>query len=107
VTAAHPPFRRLAACAGLIGGPMLWAVNTQLGPILPYAECSSRFYPSVAISVLMAGLTLVTGIISWRHPWDGQAGTFTSRLSAVLAVIFTFALLLQATAGLVLTGCER
>jgi hypothetical protein len=86
---------------------MLWAVNTQLGPILPYAECRSRLYPSVAISVLMAGLTFVTGIISWRTLWDGQAGTFTSRISAVLAVIFTFALLLQATAGLVLTGCER
>jgi hypothetical protein len=32
---------------------------------------------------------------------------FMARLSGSLACIFAFALLLQAIAGLVLTGCER
>jgi hypothetical protein len=98
---------RLATCAGLISGPLLLAMNTQLGEILPYAECGSSFHPMVLISILAASLSLVSGYISWRSPWPGHAGRFWSGVCALLGVVFAFALLLQTGAGLVLTGCER
>jgi len=98
---------RLPACAGLIAGPAAWAVNTQLGPILPYAECASRVSPAVLASVIAVLLALAGAWISWRHPWPTAAGRFTARLGALMGVTFAFALTLQGAAGLMLTGCER
>jgi hypothetical protein len=97
--------RRLATCAGLISGPLLWAMNTQLGEILPYAECGWSLHPMVLVSILAASLSLASGYVSWRNPWQGHAGRFWAGVCALLGVVF--ALLLQAGAGLVLTGCER
>jgi hypothetical protein len=99
--------RRLVTCAGLIFGPLLWAMNTQLGEILPYAECGSSLHPMVLISILATSLSLVSGYVSWRNPWSGCTGRFWSAVCALLGLVFSFALLLQTGASLVLTGCER
>jgi hypothetical protein len=98
----------LAVYAGAIVGTSLWAVNMQLGQILPYAECGSRFSPEILISLAAAGVSLVCGWISWC---SSESATHTRRfvasVSALLGLVFAFALVLQAASALLLTGCEQ
>jgi hypothetical protein len=101
----------LTACAGLIMAPAVWALNMQLGQVLPYAECGASWRLSATVSSLCIVVACLSGWVSWhatsRQPIGGSALHFMARLSASLAGIFAFALLLQAIAGIVLTGCER
>jgi hypothetical protein len=98
---------RIGACTGMIIGPLLWTVNTQLGLILPYAECGSRMRPALIGSIVVLLLALAAAVVSWRSPWPGHTGRFWSGVCALLAVVFAFAMLLQAGAAFMLTGCER
>jgi hypothetical protein len=98
---------RLTACAGLIAGPALWAVSTQLGLILPYAECGSRFRPLLISAVVTTLLVIGSGFVSWRAPWPGRTGRFTAQTCALLAGLLAYAMLLQVLASAMLTGCER
>jgi hypothetical protein len=103
-------------CAGLTIGPAAWAINTQLGQILPYLECSSRLPLLAGTSIALALLSLAAGYLSWRcDPGDpdglpahvANTASFIATLSALAGAFFAFALLLQALSSLVLTGCER
>ena len=102
--ARHPG---LLACAGLIAGPASWAIGTQLGLILPDAECHASFRPLLIAGFLLMCVAAGSGWISWRAPWPGRTGQFTSRLCALLAASLAFSMLLQALASAILTGCER
>jgi hypothetical protein len=102
--------------AGLIFGPVAWALNTQLGQILPYVECGSRLPVLAVISFLLVLLSLAAACLSWfgntepvRRPWSNRARTdeFAKTLSALTGALFAFALALQGASSLVLTGCER
>lgn len=97
----------LLACAGLIAASACWAVSTQLGLILPYAECGSHFRPLLIVTALLTLATLGTSVVSWRAPWPGRIGQFTAQLSALFAVVLAFAMVLQVLAASMLTGCER
>ncbi|MFC7554848.1 hypothetical protein EBE87_14945 [Pseudoroseomonas wenyumeiae] len=110
MTARHDPWRLLALLAGLAVGPGIWALSTQLGQILPYAECGASIRPSTIFAGLGALLSLGSAWLSWR----GAAGLrkeeamrFTGQMAALMGLLFAFALLLQAAATLVLSGCER
>jgi hypothetical protein len=91
----------------MIVAPLLWAVNMQLGLILPYAECGSRIRPALTGSVIAVLLALGAAAMSWRSAWPGPTGRFWSGVCALLGVVMAFALLLQAAAAFMLTGCER
>jgi hypothetical protein len=91
----------------MIVAPLLWAVNMQLGLILPYAECGSRIRPALTGSVIAVLLALGAAAVSWRSAWPGPTGRFWSGVCALLGVVMAFALLLQAAAAFMLTGCER
>jgi hypothetical protein len=101
----------VTACAGLIMAPAVWALNMQLGQVLPYAECGAGWRLSATASLLCTIVACLFGWVSWhaawRQPIEGSALRFMAKLSGSLAGIFAFALLLQAIAGFVLTGCER
>jgi hypothetical protein len=101
----------LVACAGLIAAPAVWALNTQLGEVLPYPDCGRGLRFSVIVSLLCLLAACVSGWMSWhapsRYAIEGLGLRFIARLSGPLAGVFAFALLLQAIAGIVLTGCER
>jgi hypothetical protein len=101
----------VTACAGLIMAPAVWALNMQLGQVLPYAECGAGWRLSAAISLLCAIVACLSGWVSWhaasRQPIESAALRFMARLSGSLAGVFVFSLLLQAIAGIVLTGCEQ
>jgi hypothetical protein len=108
---SHPG---LAACAGLIVAPALWAVNMQAGQILPYGDCGSHRHLSAIVPLLSVLLALASGYASWRarsapdaQDLGGQPWRFIAVLGGLVALVFAFALLLQGAAGLVLTGCER
>ena len=109
---------RLSPSAGLVVPPLLWAANTQVGQILPYAECGT-FKITAATSFLAAALSLVMAYLSWqtvrRDPSEGSVeatlfpptSSFLGLLSGLNGVFFAFALLLQGLSSVVLTGCER
>jgi hypothetical protein len=105
-------------CAGLTIGPLAWAINTQLGQILPYLECRTRLPLLAGASIALALLSLAAGYLSgyplWRcessggePPNDAETPGFVAALSALTGALFAFPLLLQAVSSLVLTGCER
>jgi hypothetical protein len=106
VTDRQQRWLRVGACSGLVIAPLLWAVNMQLGLILPYAECGSRIRPALIGSVIAVLLALGAAAGSWRSAWPGPTGRFWSGVCALLGVVMAFALLLQA-AAFMLTGCER
>jgi hypothetical protein len=98
---------RLLACAGLIGGPALWALATQLGLILPYAECGSRLRPLLVAAIVTTLLAFGSAWVSWRAPWPGRTGRFMAGTCALLAISLAASMLLMALASAMLTGCER
>ncbi len=103
---------KLTTWAGLVIGGLAWAANTQLGDMLATTDCISVARPSAIISAVLVALVLTSAGLSW---WlDGKPSAevdrtlpFASQLSALAALIFAFALVLQTTASLVLSGCER
>jgi hypothetical protein len=107
VTDKQHRWPRVGACSGMIIATLLWTVNTQLGLILPYAECGSRLRPALIGSVAAIVLALGAAGVSWRGAWPGPTGRFWSGVCALFAIVLAFALLLQAAAAFMLTGCER
>ena len=98
---------RLTACAGLIVAPLAWAVASELGLILPDAECATHVRPLLIATVLLTVLAGASGLVSWRAAWPGHTGRFASRLFALLAASMSYALILDIVFGVALTGCER
>jgi hypothetical protein len=93
-------------------GSGLWALNTQLGQILPYAECGARISPGLLVSLLALAVTLLATLVSGRslllarQQAAGGLG-FTAALGLLSGLLFAYALLLQGLSTVVLTGCER
>jgi hypothetical protein len=115
----HLGRRVLGATAGLLCGSVLWALNTQLGEILPYPECRLRLPFTGPGSSLALIASLIAGYWSWRvwlSLWDQRDARASDtdrslRLLAAIgvgaALIFALALALQGAAGFILSGCER
>ena len=105
---------RLEAWAGLWLAGLLWAINMLAGQILPVRDCERSVFLSASLSLLFTVLALAAGLVSWRAASKETAGfaspntlRFDAMLSALSALVFSFALALQTIASLVLTGCER
>jgi hypothetical protein len=108
--------QNLVCYAGLTVGPLAWAINTQLGQVLPSQECTTRLPLLVGTSIALALLSLAAGYLSWccqpersgePSPNEVETTSFGALLSALTGALFAFPLLLQAMSSLVLTGCER
>lgn len=109
------PLAHLLIWAGLWLAPLIWAVNMQLGQVLPYTDCRRSLHAAAITSFLGAAITSPSGIVSWRCA--GRLGadassrpntvSFGGGVSALSATIFTFALLMQGIAAMVLSGCEK
>jgi len=103
---------KLTAWAGLVIGGLAWAANTQLGEMLAIPDCINRVRPSAIISAALLAVVVAAAGLSW---WlDGKPSAeadrtlpFASKLSALTALMFAFALVLQVMASVVLSGCER
>jgi hypothetical protein len=86
----------------------------QLGQILPYIDCAQQFRYSAYISAAVVLLVLLAGYVSWRWVRSPPRGfgsqstlRFAGKMSALSALVFAFALIMQTIASMVLTGCER
>jgi phosphoglycerol transferase MdoB-like AlkP superfamily enzyme len=105
---------RFSLIAGLAIASATWAVNMQLGEILPYLDCrhQQRFSAIASFAALL--LTAAATVLSWRASRRAAetapltaASSFIGALSALCALVFVFALSMQTVASLVLSGCER
>lgn len=109
----------LLPCLGLVLGPVAWAANTQLGQLLPGADCSSHVAWLAATSGAGAVITMAAAALSWRSARPEHIEVYRKRsvyphslgfvglLSALAGLIFTLVLLYQGASSLVLSGCER
>jgi hypothetical protein len=115
----HIGRRGSLASLGLICAATLWAVNMQLGEVLPSPACRHQL-PLAGFSSLAAiAASLIAGFCSYRAyrtlgrrpPRSASGGRRSLRLLAGLgtgaASLFLVALVLQALAGFILTGCEQ
>jgi uncharacterized membrane protein YqjE len=105
---------RLALIAGLSISSAAWAVNMQLGQILPYLDCRHQARFSALASFAATLLACVAAVASWRATARARStqpltatSVFLGSMSALSALIFAFALSMQGIASLVLSGCER
>lgn len=115
----HIGRRGVIAGFGLIGAATLWAVNVQLGEVLPYPACRHQLPLAGVGSLAAIAVSILAGLCSWRAYRAlgrrlGRAASDARRslrllagLGAGAALLFLVALALQALAGFILTGCER
>ena len=106
-------------CLGIVVPPMLWAINTQAGQVLPYVECSASLKYAALLSFVLALGSVLCGYLSWRalrqNRSDADFGVssypssfvFISSMSVLMTAIFAFTILLQGASSLLLSGCER
>jgi hypothetical protein len=110
--------RGTLASIGLIAAATLWAVNMQLGEVLPYAACRHQLHLAGYTSLIAVVVSIIAGWCSCRryrlnqaprHPASDARRSLAllAGLGAGAAALFLVALGLQTMAGFILTGCER
>lgn len=105
---------RVATWSGLWLPGLVWAANTQIGQIVPLIDCTRQVRWSALVSTVFTLLAFLAALISWRFARSTPLGfgsprtmRFDAALSAISALVFAFALLLQMIASLMVSGCER
>jgi hypothetical protein len=81
--------------------------TTQSGQILPHADCAHGRHWTAITALTCAALVLLAAGVCWRSRMLSRPGQFACAVGSLLALLLGFAVLLQATAGFMLTGCER
>ncbi|MEZ2126181.1 MULTISPECIES: hypothetical protein [unclassified Sinorhizobium] len=93
---------------GLFVAPAIWAINTQLGLMLPYADCGSATYGSIISTFTAFLMAAASASISFRgHAHASRTSLFIMRLSVLVGLAFAFALILQGAATLLISPCEH
>jgi hypothetical protein len=104
--------------AGLYAGPIAWAVSTQANYALVPWVCASKVPAIPALALLLVGISLFGGFLSWRayaagrrdpSPTrrDGRPHRFLAAVGTLLAVLFALVIAVHGAAGLAFDGCER
>ena len=99
--------RRLIAWSAAFAAPLLWAMSTQDGLILPYADCVQGHHWTAMATLVTCALALLAAAICWINRPPGRPQRFACAVGGLLALLLAFAIALQAVAGMMLTGCER
>jgi len=101
--------RQLVRLTGLVMAPIVWAVNMQLGQILPHVDCrlglSWTTIATLGAAFIAVGTLLLTYLS--KRADSSRDGLFIARLSLMTGAAFAFALVLQGAATLLLSPCER
>jgi len=85
--------------------PVLWAVNTQLGLVLPYSDCTYGLrWTLVASLAVMSCSVVAAATLRARRP-TSRTGLFLAKFETLLAVGFVFAIILQGAASALLDPC--
>jgi hypothetical protein len=106
--------------AGWVSGPVGWGAALLAGHTTAPWVCAAGFpFATTLITGAALLFTLAGGYLSLRafaaRPSLGdpdpvshrRSGHFVAAAGVGIALLFAFALVLQAAAGLVFTGCER
>lgn len=94
---------------GLAGGAIGWTLAHQIGSNTIFDDCRTGDAPFVLL-VGFAGLAIAAagGIVSfglWRRGDASEGRRFVALISALLAALATFAIILQSVAALILPDC--
>ncbi|MBB3318271.1 hypothetical protein FHT76_005776 [Rhizobium sp. BK176] len=84
--------------------PFLWALNTQLGLLLPYRDCQLGTDWTLLAALAIVAISIAT-TIALRRRATSRIGIFGSRSEVLLGMSFTFALILQGAAAVLLDPC--
>lgn len=110
----HQSTPGLASWTGLFAGPAAWFFAQQAGAWGVLPRCADHRTWVIAVNVIALLAVLAGGWVSLRTrraDWTGNPARervrFVAGLGVTSAVIFAFAILLQALAGIVFMGCER
>ncbi|MDQ0562508.1 hypothetical protein QO004_004313 [Rhizobium mesoamericanum] len=98
-----------ARYAGLVLAPAIWAINMQLGLVLPYADCGSKMSLTVLGCLVAILLAIGSALISrsGRASTSARTTLFLCDLSFLTGLIFAFALILQGVGSWLLDACQR
>lgn len=108
-----------APLIGLLVGAAAWAISTQLSYSLVSISCDSAAGLVPLIATISLTVAIVGGALSLpaSSPLEGptvQVGggdarprRFFAVISALAALIFALAILLQGVASLIVSGCQR
>jgi FtsH-binding integral membrane protein len=93
--------------AGLVLGPLAWAVSIEFGTFAPALFCRPGPRWGVWIVALALLVALAGAVLSWRgHAALQGPVRFAAALGMLLALLLVLPLGLQLLAALVLSGCE-
>lgn len=104
------PVDHLLPWLGLIGGAFGWAATHQIGSYAVFDDCRVGT-PAFVVGICLAGLlvALLGGLASfaiWRRGGaETKARRFVGGIGALLALLASFALVMQAAASLILPLC--
>jgi len=99
----------IARTSGLTLSPAAWAVSSQLGQILPYADCGGGTAWTVFAAFVATALAVAGAVLSWpgHQSTESRSALFISKVGILLGFGFAFALFLQGAAALLLNPCLR
>lgn len=88
--------------------PVLWALGTQFGQILPYADCATMHAWSAVMCFTIIGVAVAVAAVSWLQA-RRLTGTdrFLAWSGSLIASIFGLAVSLQGLATVVIDPCMR
>ncbi|ESZ42025.1 hypothetical protein NKH85_14330 [Mesorhizobium sp. M0924] len=103
--------------AGLLSGPMAWAISTQLNYALVPWQCNRQVPVVLPVALVLAVLSLLGGALSWRAKRQGGAAfkpertrsteQFVADLGMLAALLFALVIIVQGSAALILDECLR
>lgn len=99
----------LGRYTGLVLPPTAWAINTQLGQILPYADCNGGVSWTL-IGAFAAAAIAAAGVLFCYNALTAQpsqTGSFVGKLSLLFGLAVSFALILQVAATILVNPCAR
>jgi len=113
------PWPWSASWAGLVSGPVSWALNTQINYALVDWECS-RGKNFLAVIAAMLTLVSLAGALSswlaWRRydpsgvpvpEQDGHPHRLLSAIGVTFGILFAIVIVMQGIAGIFLEPCLR
>jgi hypothetical protein len=108
MTGRRRPLEHLRPWLGIAGAAVGWSMSHQLGSNAVFDDCRTGS-PGFVLLVCLAGLavTALGGFFSfrvWRRD-EGEGRRFVALVGVLLAALATFAINLQAAAGLILSPC--